>query len=323
MQHKLLTSAVAVSAALLFATSASAQSVTVLGGGLKGGAYAMAVGLSKVLKDKADMNVSPQTSGGMVAQARLLAKGDAQFAFGIGGAIGAWAYNGQRRFEKEGPKKNLRAVMAYPFGHFQWVTLADSGIKTLTDVKGKTVSVGKASSMTQTFARIFLPASGIQMTDIKETTPGFGGGFKQLRDGNVAAHLTVGRVPVGALRELATSKQFRLIDMDAGVVNKLAADIGSGVNVDQIKPGVYGDNQKNTAPVTTLAVYFGFSTSTSTSADLVYKVTKAMFENLDAFKKATSKAKGVTLEGACSGLAFPLHEGAKRYYKEIGLKSCL
>ena len=95
------------------------------------------------------------------------------------------------------------------------------------------------------------------------------------------------------------------------------------MNVDQIKPGVYGDNQKNTAPVTTLAVYFGFSTSTNTSADLVYKVTKAMFENLDAFKKATSKAKGVTLEGACSGLAFPLHEGAKRYYKEIGLKSCL
>jgi TRAP-type uncharacterized transport system substrate-binding protein len=91
MKHKLLSTAAAISAAVLFATSASAQSVTVLGGGLKGGAYAMAVGLSKVLKDEAGINVSPQTSGGMVAQARLLAKGDAQFAFGIGGAIGAWA----------------------------------------------------------------------------------------------------------------------------------------------------------------------------------------------------------------------------------------
>jgi uncharacterized protein len=323
MKHNYLASVAVVSAALFFATSASAQSVTVLGGGLKGGAYAMAVGLSKVLKDKANMNVSPQTSGGMVAQARLLSKGTAQFAFGIGGAIGAWAYNGQRRFKKEGPKKNLRAVMAYPFGHFQWVTLADSGIKTLRDVKGKTVSVGKASSMTQTFARIFLPAHGIKMTDIKETTPGFGGGFKQLRDGNVAAHLSVGRVPIGALRELATSKQFRLIDMDKGVINNLAKDIGSGVNVDMLKPGAYGANQKNTAPVTTMAVYFGFTTSTNTSADLVYKVTKAMFDNLGAFKKATAKAKGVTLKGACSGLAFPLHEGAKRYYKEIGAKNCM
>jgi TRAP-type uncharacterized transport system substrate-binding protein len=83
MKHKLLSTAAAISAAVLFATSASAQSVTVLGGGLKGGAYAMAVGLSKVLKDEAGINVSPQTSGGMVAQARLLAKGDAQLGLGL------------------------------------------------------------------------------------------------------------------------------------------------------------------------------------------------------------------------------------------------
>ena len=76
-----------------FSASASAETVTVLGGGLKGGAYAMAVGLSKLLKDKAGMNAQPQTSGGMVAQARLLDKGRAQFAFGIGGPIGAWAYH--------------------------------------------------------------------------------------------------------------------------------------------------------------------------------------------------------------------------------------
>lgn len=188
---------------------AFAQSVVILGGGLKGGPYAMAVGLSKLLKDKAGLNAIPQTSGGMVAQARFLAKGDAQFAFGLGGAIGAWAYNGQQRFESEGPKKNLRAVFAYPFGNFQWVTLADSGIKTLRDLKGKRVSVGQASSTTQTFARIFLVAHGIQMSQIQELTPGFGGGFNQLRDGNLDAHLSLGETPISALREMATTKQFR------------------------------------------------------------------------------------------------------------------
>ena len=66
----------------------------------------------------------------------------------------------------------------------------------------------------------------------------------------------------------------------------------------------------------------GFSTSTNTSPDLVYKVTKALFENLNDYKKATKKAKAVTLKAACEGLAFPLHEGAKRYYKEIGHKGC-
>ena len=239
---------------LALSAGANAQSVTVLGGGLKGGAYAMAVGFSKLLKEKAGMNAQPQTSGGMVAQARLLDKGAAQFAFGIGGPIGAWAFNGQRRFEKEGAKKNLRAVMAYPFGNLQWVTLADSSVKTLTDLKGKTVSVGKASSTTQTFARIFFDAHGIKRSELNETTPGFGGGFNQLRNGNVAGHLTLGKTPVSALREMATTKDFRLIHMNPGVIKKLVADIGSGVSVDQIPSGAYGKAQKKTKPVTTVGL---------------------------------------------------------------------
>ena len=306
-----------------FSASASAETVTVLGGGLKGGAYAMAVGLSKLLKDKAGMNAQPQTSGSIVAQARLLDKGRAQFAFGIGGPIGAWAYNGQRRFAKEGAKKNLRSVAAYPFGNLQWVTLADSSIQSITDLKGKTVSVGKASSTTQTFARIFFKAHGIKMSELKETTPGFGGGFNQLRNGNVAGHLTLGKTPISALREMATTKNFRLIHMDVGAVKKLAADIGSGISVDTIAPNAYGAAQKNKKPVTTLGLYFGFSTSTNTSPDLVYKVTKALFENIGEYKRTTKKAKALTLKAACNGLAFMKREGAKRYYKEIGHKGCM
>lgn len=309
-------------AVMAIGSNAYAEDVKVLGGGLKGGAYAMAVGLSKLLKDKAGMNAQPQTSGGMVAQARLLNKGSADFAFGIGGPIGAWAFKGQRRFEKEGAKDKLRAVMAYPFGNLQWVTLADSPVKSLADLKGKTVSVGKASSTTQTFGKIFLEAHGIKAADAKITTPGFGGGFNQLRNGNVDGHLTLGKTPISPLREMAATKEFRLIHMDPAVINAIAKDIGSGVTVDEIAPDAYGDPQKNTKAVTTLGLFFGFTTSTNTSPDLVYKVTKALFENLDEYKKATKKAKAVTLEAACKGLAFPLHEGAKRYYEEIGHKGC-
>ena len=322
MQNVKLGTAIFACSILALGTHAQAQDVKVLGGGIKGGAYAMAVGLSKLLKDKAGMNAQPQTSGGMVAQARLLDKGSADFAFGIGGPIGAWAYKGEARFKKEGAKTKLRAIMAYPFGNLQWVTLADSPIKSIADLKGKTISVGKASSTTQTFGKIFLEAHGIKMSDLKATTPGFGGGFNQLRNGNVVAHLTLGKTPISALREMATTKNFRLVHMDPAVIKKIASDIGSGVTVDNGAPNAYGDAQKNTKPATTLGLFFGFSTSTNTSPDLVYNVTKALFENLDDYKKATKKAKAVTLKAACEGLAFPLHEGAKRYYKEIGHKGC-
>ena len=322
MQNVKLGTAIFACSILALGTHAQAQDVKVLGGGIKGGAYAMAVGLSKLLKDKAGMNAQPQTSGGMVAQARLLDKGSADFAFGIGGPIGAWAYKGEARFKKEGAKTKLRAIMAYPFGNLQWVTLADSPIKSISDLKGKTISVGKASSTTQTFGKIFIEAHGIKMSDLKATTPGFGGGFNQLRNGTVVAHLTLGKTPISALREMATTKNFRLVHMDPAVIKKIASDIGSGVTVDNVAPDAYGDAQKNTKPATTLGLFFGFSTSTNTSPDLVYKVTKALFENVDEYKKATKKAKAVTLKAACEGLAFPLHEGAKRYYKEIGHKGC-
>lgn len=140
-------------AAFLLPASASAQSVTILGGGLKGQPYQFAVGLSKILKEKAGIRATPQSAKGMVAQARIIAKGQAQFAFGLGGPVGVWAYKGQRRFKKEGPKPNLRAILSYPFGQFQWVTLADSGIRNVRDFKGKRISVGSAASTTQAEAQ--------------------------------------------------------------------------------------------------------------------------------------------------------------------------
>jgi TRAP transporter TAXI family solute receptor len=300
---------------------AQAQSVTVLGGGIKGGAYQLAVGLSKILKDKAKLNVTPQPAKGMVGQARILGKARAQFAFGLGGPIGAWAYKGVRRFEKEGPKKNLRAILAYPAGSFQWLTLADSGIKNLKDLKGKKVSVGSAASTTQTFARLFLPAHGLKKGDYAESTPGFSGGFGALRDKTVDAHLTIGKPPMSAVQELTALKKIRLVDMDQAAAKKVIAENGPGLALLQIKPGTYGANQVNSGPVNTVGVFFGFTTTAEVPADVVYQVTKTLFENLKAFRAQTKVAKSITLDGACVGLAFPLHEGAARYYKEIG-KTC-
>ena len=137
MKRSLFGFFIALAASLVLAAAAAAQSVTILGGGLKGQPYQFAVGLSKILKDKAGLSVTPQSAKGMVAQARILAKGQAQFAWGLGGPLGVWAYKGERRFKKEGPKKNLRAVLAYPFGQFQWITLAGSGIKSVNDFKGR------------------------------------------------------------------------------------------------------------------------------------------------------------------------------------------
>ena len=322
MKKSLMTGTIA--AALCFgATQAiAAETVTILGGGLKGQPYQFAVGLSTILKEKAGINATPQSAKGMVAQARILAKGGAQFAWGLGGPVGAWAYKGERRFEKEGPKKNLRAVLAYPFGVFQWLALADSNIKSLKDLKGKKVSVGSAASTTQTFARFFLPEHGLKKGDYDEQTPGFSGGFGALRDKAVDAHLTMGLPPMSAVQELVALKKVRLLDMDKSAVEAVLKKYGPGLTAATIPPGTYGKNQVNTKPVNTVFIYFGFSTSTKVPADVVYKVTKTLFENIGAFHKTAKAAKNVTLKNACSGLSFPLHEGAKRYYKEIGDTSC-
>lgn len=315
---------VTVFAGLCFAVSSTeaAESITILGGGVKGQPYQFAVGLSKILKEKADINATPQSAKGMVAQARIVAKGGAQFAWGLGGPVGGWAYKGQRRFEKEGPKKNLRQILAYPFGVFQWLALADSGVTSLKDLKGKRVSVGSASSTTQTYARFFMAAHGLDKGDYKELTPGFTGGFNALRDKTVDAHLTMGLPPMSVVQELSALKKIRLLQMDAAAVQDVIKNYGPGLTPAKIEPGTYGDNQANTESVNTIFAYFGFSTSSDVSADLVYKVTKILFENLEDFYGTAKAAKSVTLDAACSGLSIPLHEGAIRYYKEVGKTDC-
>lgn len=307
---------------LAAAPASAAENVTILGGGIKGQPYQFAVGLSKILKEKTDVNATPQSAKGMVAQARILAKGGAEFAWGLGGPVGAWAYEGQRRFEKEGPKKNLRGVLAYPFGVFQWLTLADSGVKSLKDLKGKRVSVGSASSTTQTYAKFFLAAHGLEADDYKELTPGFTGGFNALRDKTVDAHLTMGLPPMSAVQELSALKKIRLLEMDEAAVMDVIKKYGPGLTPAKIKPGTYGENQSNDGAVNTIFIYFGFSTSAEVPADLVYKVTKTLFENLESFHGTAKAAKNVTLAAACNGLSIPLHEGALRYYKEVGKADC-
>ena len=322
VRKSIIGAAVVAACSLGVASGAAAQNVTILGGGVKGQPYQFAVGLSKILKDKAGINATPQSAKGMVAQARILAKGGAQFAWGLGGPVGAWAYKGQRRFEKEGPKKDLRAVLSYPFGVFQWLTLADSGIKSVKDFKGKRVSVGSAASTTQTFARFFLPGHKLNKGDYKEMTPGFAGGFAALRDKAVDAHLTMGLPPMSAVQELAALKKIRLVDMDKSVVESIVKEYGPGLSVASLPASTYGKNQVNNDAVNTVFIYFGFSTSAKVSEDVVYKVTRTLFENLKEFHGTAKAAKNVTLNAACSGLSFPLHKGALRYYREAGLTNC-
>ncbi len=128
---------------------------------------------------------------------------------------------------------------------------------------------------------------------------------------------------MSAVQELAALQGVRLVDMDEQVLQSIVDQYGPGISLAQIAPDAYGENQVNQAPVDTLSIFFGFSTSAEVPADLVYTVTKALFENLEEFHQTSEAAKNVTLEGACQGLAFPLHEGARRYYEEIGQEDCL
>ncbi len=143
-----------------------------------------------------------------------------------------------------------------------------------------------------------------------------------MRNGNVDAHLTMGMAPMGVVQELAALKKIRLVDMDAAAVKHVVDTYGPGLTATTIPPGAYGKNQVNKKPVRTIFINFGFSTSTRVSAETVYKVTKTLFGNLREFYGTAKAAKNVTLEGACAGLSFPLHEGARRYYKEVGAKGC-
>lgn len=234
---------------------------------------------------------------------------------------------GQARMYSEidkapGYAQNLRAVLGFKAGVYHAVTPQGAGIEDWSDVKDKIVFTGPPAGATAATSEALIKAitgytAGADYTAVRRS---WAQGYAGLEAGTI--HLMIRRAEVGSDRiaKLGKSGPFRILSIpdeaqSSGEMAALFSRPGGGVAV--FVGGVY-ENQLTTDTITTLGSYQFIGTHADVPDDVVYKATKAFWDNLDAVQAAALFLRDVRPATAFAGINVPLHPGALRYYDEAG-----
>ena len=314
-----LSLAVAMTGASALEAHAKTTFVTIGTGGITGVYYPTGGAIAKIVnakKDKYDIRATVESTGASVFNINAIMAGDLEF--GIAQADRQYqAYNGLSEWEGK-PQKDLRAVFALAPEAVTFVAAEDSGIKSLKDAKGKVVNIGNPGSGNRQNAIDVFEAAGINIEkDLKAESIKAADAPRMLQDGRIDGFFyTVGH-PNGNIKEATAGKRktriVSITDIEP-LVKKFP--YYSLTNIDMAQyPEATNANEK----VTTVGMLATFVTSAKVPDDVVYAITKEVFENLDEFKKHNPALEGLTRETMREGLTAPIHPGALKYYKEAGL----
>jgi TRAP transporter TAXI family solute receptor len=313
MNSRLIAAAIA-TAAIFFAPGAHAQSfINILTGGTSGVYYPLGVAIGKIYSDKLpNVKTQVQATKASVENLILLQQGRGELAFTLGDSLkAAWEGDEEAGFKSKLDK--LRVLGAIYPNYIQIVATSDSGIKTLADLKGKSLSVGAPKSGTELNSRAILAAAGMTYKNIGkvEYLP-FAESVDLMKNRQLNATLQSAGLGVASLKDLSTSTEITVVSVPKAIVDK----IGPPFVPAMIPANTYTGQDKD---VPTAAVVNYLVTSSAISDDLAYQMTSLIFESLPELVNAHAAGKEIKLETAATGSPVPLHPGAIRYYREKGV----
>lgn len=301
----------------------------IMGTATTGGTYyPVGVALATLIKVKLqpteNISVSAITSAGSGENIKLMREDQAQFAI-LQGLYGAWAWNGTGQVKAEGPQKNLRSVTML-WQNVEHFLVRSGNVKSgdmsdLENLKGKKFSIGERNSGTEGSGRTILEGIGIDPDKTFDLVyQGYGPSAEALQNGTIEGANIPAGVPVSAITQAAAALGggMRVLDFTDEQMNK--ANEAAGLELwtrYEIPAETYPGQSK---PILTVAQPNFLAVRADVDEEAVYKITKAIYENL-AFLQGIHKAtKAMALEKAIAGLPFPLHPGAAKYYQERGVK---
>jgi TRAP transporter TAXI family solute receptor len=276
--------------------------------------YPLGVALSQIYaKDIPNARSTAQVTKASAENLNLLQAGRGELAFSLADAVSdAWKGNPDAGF----PKKldNLRGLSATYNNYIQIVASAESGIKTVADLKGKRVSVGAPKSGTELNARAILKAAGLSYADLAKTEYlSFAESVNLMKNRQLDATLQSAGLGVASIRDLASAIKIVVVPIPADVVAKVG---DAAYQPATIPAGTYTGQDGDVA---TAAIPNFLVTHAGVSDDLAYQMTKALYANLGTLQSTHNAAKAIKRENALAGMPVPIHPGAARYYKEVGV----
>ncbi|NLV37344.1 MAG: TAXI family TRAP transporter solute-binding subunit [Clostridiaceae bacterium] len=282
-------------------------------GGTTGTYYAFSGAISQVLSSKiSNLSFDVQSTGASKANIYLVADREADIAI-VQNDVMYYANQGTDLFA--GEAVTGFSAMAGCYAEVVQI-VSTSDITDISELKGKRVSVGDVGSGCEFNAHQILEAYGITFDDIDVHNLSFGDSATALKDAKIDAFFCVAGAPTTAIVELSTSNEINMLEVDdehaAILVEKYPFYTKYAVPGNSYK-GISEDKQ-------TVAVVATYIVSDELKEDLVYDMTKALFENADEIAKAHPKGAELNAEYSVSGISIPIHPGALKYYKEIGVR---
>ncbi|KAB2335039.1 TAXI family TRAP transporter solute-binding subunit [Bacillus mesophilum] len=281
-------------------------------GGTGGTYYPLGGAFAEIITDATDIQTNAEVSGASAENMNTIRDGNAEIAFSQTD-IASYAKNGEQMFEGEAVENVSAIGTLYP-ETIQIVTTAGSGIESVEDLAGKKVSIGAPGSGTALNAEQILEVHDMTLEDIEKQDLSFDESTAGIQDGTIDAAFVTAGSPTGAVEGLSATEDIVIVPIEQDKIDALIEAYPFYIQ-DEVPSGTY----KLTEAVPTVAVQAMLVVSNDLSEDVVYDVTKAIFENLD--KVAHDKGKLISAENAVNGVGIDIHPGAQKYYDEQGIEA--
>jgi hypothetical protein len=279
-------------------------------GGTAGTYYPFGGALARIWNTKIPgMNVTAQTTGASAENVRLINKKEVELALVQSDTLD-FAYNAKESFKEKLTGMQAVAVL-YP-EIIQVVVAAGSPAKSFADLKGLKMGVGAPGSGTEANFRQLLDVYGMGKEDIKANYLSFSESAEQFKDKHIDAFIVTAGIPNAAIMDISTQNEIRLLNIAPDMAAKLAARYPF-LSTAKVPANTY---KGLTEEVNTVAVNAVLIVSSQLKEDVVYQLTKALFDNQAELASAHAKGAELSLPAAVKGVSIPFHPGAAKYYKE-------
>lgn len=283
-------------------------------GGTAGTYYSYGGVIAQYMTEYAGVKVTAVSTGASKANLQSIQDGDFQLGFTQTDVM-AYAWNGTRSFENDGATHDFRVLGALYNETVQIITMNEN-IKSVEDLRGKSVSIGAAGSGVYFNAVDVLDAAEIGIDGIKPQYQSFEDSKEALKDKKIDAAFIVAGAPTTAITELATTNGVYLINLDGEFREKILKECPYYAP-QQIPAGTYPGIDE---PTETIAVKATVVVSSYLDEDTVYNLTSAIFDHADEIAKENAKGYELNLDTATEGMTAPFHKGAAKYYAEHNIK---
>jgi TRAP transporter TAXI family solute receptor len=289
---------------------AEAKTLSFVTGGAGGSWYGIGAGMAEVFQ-KGGVKVSVEIGGGM-SNIVAVARGDSELGMTNGFAV-PMAETGEPPFKDK--VSGVMGLAVFMVSTVQVPVLADSGVKTYQDLKGKKYCLLPLSASSTIAFQKVLAAYGMSEDDTKFSRGNLGYCVNQIKDRKVIGTSAATAMPVGSYSELAASVPIRFLPVDDGAFERMKANNPAFVRV-TMPAGVYKGMEQPVETVGTQALLIG---GDALSDEEAYNIVKSMVENLDETRAIHAGMKGTSAESMAAVAGLKLHPGAERYYKEVGV----